>query len=291
MQPPLTLGRQTKVTRLAYSQIVAYGMSQKVGQLSYKMPSDGEPQFDKPYSEQTAELIDDEARRVVREAYTRTKALLVDKRAEVELVAQELLGKEILSREDMARLLGKRPFAEKHSYEDFVAGTGGDKEDTELPPGACRVCAMCHVRMHAVHSLAGPDPPRLAQASASSMTSSARRRRALTRTVPSRQPRLLRNGKSTGRRFESFTVYSNKFRVFSYPLFFGCHLATVPPRCRFIAAPAIKVSNGSVVRPSDRRWRAASTAHLWARASQVCAPARRAARSRPATAAAALAPA
>lgn len=54
-----------KVTRLAYAQVMTYGMNEKVGLLSYNMPQSGEPQFDKPYSEHTAELIDTETRLLV----------------------------------------------------------------------------------------------------------------------------------------------------------------------------------------------------------------------------------
>ena len=124
-----------KVTQLAYSQIVTYGMNDKVGNLSWQVPSQGETQFEKPYSEATAQLIDEEARILVQAAYDRTIALLEDKKEVATLVAEKLLENEVLSKDDMVELLGPRPFDEQATYEEMVAGTGSENEDTSIPAG------------------------------------------------------------------------------------------------------------------------------------------------------------
>ncbi|XP_044223143.1 AFG3-like protein 2 isoform X2 [Thunnus albacares] len=134
----ITTGAQDdlrKVTQSAYAQIVQFGMNPKVGQVSFDLPRQGEMVLEKPYSEATARLIDTEVRTLISEAYQRTHRLLSDKKAEVEKVALRLLEKEVLDKSDMVELLGKRPFAEKSTYEEFVEGTGGEDEDTTLPEG------------------------------------------------------------------------------------------------------------------------------------------------------------
>ncbi|OTF79880.1 Peptidase family M41-like protein, partial [Euroglyphus maynei] len=124
-----------KITKMAYSQIVQLGMNEKVGNLSFDMPDKGELVIDKPYSEETAQLIDQEVRNLVSRAYQSTIDLLTKHKSNVEKVAKRLLEKEILDRDDMIELLGKRPFKEKSTYEDFVEGTGSLEEDTTLPKG------------------------------------------------------------------------------------------------------------------------------------------------------------
>jgi AFG3 family protein len=121
----ITTGAQDdlqKVTKMAYSQVAAYGMNNKVGPLSYS-DSQQENQFQKPYSDETATLIDKESRQLVIDALDRTVELLTGKKEDVEKVAQLLLEKEVITREDMERLVGKRPFADTDSiYDEYVRG-------------------------------------------------------------------------------------------------------------------------------------------------------------------------
>ncbi|KAI5093108.1 AFG3-like protein 2 [Silurus meridionalis] len=134
----ITTGAQDdlkKVTQSAYAQIVQFGMNDKVGQVSFDLPRQGDLVLEKPYSEATAQLIDSEVRDLINSAYERTKKLLTEKKADVEKVALRLLEREVLDKNDMVELLGRRPFAEKSTYEEFVEGTGGLDEDTSLPEG------------------------------------------------------------------------------------------------------------------------------------------------------------
>ncbi|XP_030408581.1 AFG3-like protein 2 isoform X2 [Gopherus evgoodei] len=134
----ITTGAQDdlkKVTQSAYAQIVQFGMNEKVGQISFDLPRQGDMVLEKPYSEATARLIDEEVRTLINSAYERTVTLLMEKKAYVEKVALRLLEKEVIDKSDMVELLGPRPFAEKSTYEEFVEGTGSLDEDTSLPEG------------------------------------------------------------------------------------------------------------------------------------------------------------
>ncbi len=96
-----------QVTQMAYGMISIYGMNDKVGNVSfYKMSQD---QFGRPYSEDTARMIDDEVRKLIESQYVRAKKLLTDKRNELELLAQTLLDKEVLVKSEVEKLIGLRP--------------------------------------------------------------------------------------------------------------------------------------------------------------------------------------
>lgn len=97
------------ITRMAYAMVTVYGMNEKVGNVSFYDPNSDQA-FTKPYSEETAKMIDHEVRLLIEKAYNRTKALLADKMDHVKMLAQELLKKEVLYKDDLERLIGKRPY-------------------------------------------------------------------------------------------------------------------------------------------------------------------------------------
>lgn len=100
-----------RITQTAYSMVTLYGMNPAVGQVSFR--SDNEYSFGKPYSEDLAKTIDEEVKKIIDGAYERTRQLLVDHRSELESIAQELLEKEVIFKDDLVRLIGERPFEEK----------------------------------------------------------------------------------------------------------------------------------------------------------------------------------
>lgn len=108
-----------KVTRMATAMVTQWGMSAKLGPLHFP-PSDDK--FNKPFAESTAQTIDSEVRRIVDDAYKICKNLLTEKKTEIGLVAEELLSKEVLGREDMIRLLGPRPFEDNKEFSKYFGG-------------------------------------------------------------------------------------------------------------------------------------------------------------------------
>jgi AFG3 family protein len=126
-----------KVTRMATAMVTKWGMSKKLGPLHFE---DDENKFHKPFAESTAQTIDSEVRRIVDEAYKQCRDLLTEKKKEVGLVAEELLSKEVLGRDDMVRLLGPRPFDENKDFTKYFGGGGTSApppfpgESTDSPP-------------------------------------------------------------------------------------------------------------------------------------------------------------
>mgnify|MGYP001200181794 FL=1 len=99
-----------RITKMAYSMVTMYGMNNVIGNISFFDSKKTEYNFTKPYSDSTAEKIDYEVKRIVEKAYQRTINLLKEKKDKLEIIAKELLRKEILFQSDIEKLIGKRPF-------------------------------------------------------------------------------------------------------------------------------------------------------------------------------------
>ncbi|MEM6346816.1 MAG: ATP-dependent zinc metalloprotease FtsH [Bacteroidota bacterium] len=124
-----------RITSTAYSIVTRFGMNPRVGQVSFK--DDGEYSFGKPYSDETARIIDEEVKKIIDEAYTRTKDILTEHKDDLEAIAQELLKKEVIFKEDVVRLIGERPFGEpsEHVVDLGVNGENDEAaESNELSP-------------------------------------------------------------------------------------------------------------------------------------------------------------
>jgi len=122
-----------QITKIAYSMITVYGMNDKIGNISYYDPNQ-ENVFTKPFSEETGKMIDEEVRKLIENAYTRTKNLLTEKKGDVELLAKELLKKEVLFKSDVENLIGKRAFEEKKTLDIPAAEEIKTEEpDSSLP--------------------------------------------------------------------------------------------------------------------------------------------------------------
>jgi cell division protease FtsH len=112
-----------RITKMAYSMVTIYGMNPAIGNISFYDSKQSEYSFNKPYSDATAEKIDMEVKKIIDSAFERTKKLLMDHRNHLEIIAKELLEKEILFQSDLERLIGKRPFAHQTAYEKYTNGS------------------------------------------------------------------------------------------------------------------------------------------------------------------------
>lgn len=119
------------ITRLSYDMIVNYGLNEKVGNISYYSMLN--ETFNRPFSEQTAYLIDQEVKNMIDVEYARAKKLLKEKRKQLDALAAALLEKEVLHRSDLEAIIGKRPFSDPTPGESATISTvepitGGDED-------------------------------------------------------------------------------------------------------------------------------------------------------------------
>ncbi|MBC7485895.1 MAG: ATP-dependent zinc metalloprotease FtsH [Cytophagaceae bacterium] len=123
-----------RITKLAYGMVTIYGFNDKIGNVSfYDSKSSSDYSFQKPYSEATAQIIDQEVRLIIETAYQRSKQLLSDKKKELEIIAQELLKKEIIFQSDLEGLIGKRPFEKETTYAAYTNGRADAPTPSTIP--------------------------------------------------------------------------------------------------------------------------------------------------------------
>jgi ATP-dependent metalloprotease FtsH len=100
-----------KVTKQAYATVSIFGLNERIGNVSfYDSSGQSDYNFTKPYSEKTAEIIDEEAKKIIESSFQRALSILEKHKDKLTLLAERLLQKEILYREDLEEIFGPRPF-------------------------------------------------------------------------------------------------------------------------------------------------------------------------------------
>ena len=106
------------VTKKAKAMVMIYGLNEKVGNVTFYDPA-GENGFVKPYSEKTAELIDNEIKNIIETQYQRAIDLLESKKDILKQLADRLIEREVIFKDDLEELFGKRPF-ENQTKENII---------------------------------------------------------------------------------------------------------------------------------------------------------------------------
>jgi cell division protease FtsH len=121
-----------RVSKQAYAMIVYYGLDEKIGNVSY-YDSTGQQEYSmtKPYSEKTAQEIDERVHLLIEKSYNRAKTILQDNYEKVEKLAKLLLEREVIFTEDVQNILGERPFQTKETETVLAATTNEQAPETE----------------------------------------------------------------------------------------------------------------------------------------------------------------
>jgi cell division protease FtsH len=123
-----------KVTKQAYAMVTIYGLNDKIGNLSYYDSSgQSDYSFSKPYSEATAVTIDQEVKRISDIAYSRAKEILTTHKEQLLALAEKLVEKEVIYREDLEELFGQRPYEEERKADQYVPPKKEDAQENVKP--------------------------------------------------------------------------------------------------------------------------------------------------------------
>ena len=107
-----------KVTKTATAMVSIYGLNEKVGNVSYYNSQGDGYGFSKPYSDDTAKIIDDEVKNMIEEQYQRAIKLLEKNKDKLNLLAEKLLEKEVIFKDDLEAVFGKRAWVERNITEE-----------------------------------------------------------------------------------------------------------------------------------------------------------------------------
>jgi cell division protease FtsH len=146
-----------RVTKMAYSMVTIYGMNDRIGNVSFYDSKQSEYNFTKPYSEHTAQAIDEEVKKLVELAYERSKTLLLEKRDALEILAKELLKKEVIFQSDLEQLIGKRPFEKQTAYQAFTEKKAAEEPQEVAPKDSSAVVAEAAEALDAEAAKPNPD--------------------------------------------------------------------------------------------------------------------------------------
>ncbi|WP_185853165.1 ATP-dependent zinc metalloprotease FtsH [Blattabacterium cuenoti] len=103
-----------RVTKQAQSMVAIFGLNERIGNISYyDSTGQNEFSFSKPYSEKTAQIIDEEISKIITEQYQRAKKILKNNEKKLSMLANELLEKEVIFREDLKKIFGERPYPDE----------------------------------------------------------------------------------------------------------------------------------------------------------------------------------
>lgn len=119
-----------KVTKQSYAMVSIYGLNEKIGNISF-YDSQGRESFTKPYSDETARVIDEEVSKMIEEQYQRALKILSENEDKLRKLADKLLTSEVIFKEDLVEIFGKRPWDEEEA-QPLMAASAEEKEAEAL---------------------------------------------------------------------------------------------------------------------------------------------------------------
>jgi cell division protease FtsH len=126
-----------KVTKQAMAMVSIYGLNNEIGNISYYDSANQGYGFTKPYSEHTARIIDEQIKKLTDEQYIRAKKILIENKDKLNLLAEKLLETEVLFKEDLEKIFGKRPYdVELDDTVEYVESKFSNKTQSNKKPNS-----------------------------------------------------------------------------------------------------------------------------------------------------------